>query len=92
VKVQKRSKFQIYFDILQLLDGETKSGNKPSLTKIAHGANLPYDRFRNCLEYLIQVGMISRKNGELVVTKKGLEYIEEFKKITAFFRRMGLLP
>jgi predicted transcriptional regulator len=92
VKVEKRGKFKIYFDVLQLLDNEMKSGDKPSFTRVAHEANLPYDRFRNCLDYFIQVGMVSRKDEKLVVTEKGLEYVEEFKKITDFLRQMGLLP
>jgi predicted transcriptional regulator len=54
-------------------------------------ANLPYDRFQNCLDHLIQVGMVSHKDEKLVVTEKGLEYIAEFKKITDFLKRMGLL-
>jgi predicted transcriptional regulator len=36
--------------------------------------------------------MVSRGGGKLVVTEKGLEYIEEFERITIFLRRMGLLP
>jgi predicted transcriptional regulator len=91
VKLQKRSKLRIYLDILQILINELKDSSHISLTRVAHKANLPYDRFRNCLDYLIQVGMVSRKDGKLVVTEKGLEYIEESKKITDFLRRMGLV-
>jgi len=93
MKVEKRTKFQIYFDILAILCDESKRNNKLVLTKVAHTANLPYDRFQNCLSQLIQNGMISRTEGEkLLVTDKGLEYVGEYKKITDFLKRMGLLP
>jgi predicted transcriptional regulator len=78
-------------DVLQIFCKELKNDGYPSLTRVAHEANLPYDRFQNCLDYLIQVGMVSHKDEKLVVTEKGLEYVEEFKKITDFLKRMGFL-
>ena len=92
MKVEKRGKIRIYFDVLRLLLKELKDSGHPSLTRVAHEANLPYDRFQNCLEGLIQLGMVSRGGGKLVVTEKGLEYIGEFEKIAIFLRHMGLLP
>jgi predicted transcriptional regulator len=90
-KVLKRSKFKIYYDILRFLC-EEKSNDKQSITRVAHEANLPYDRFRNHLDKLIQLGMISHASRDFVLTKKGLEYIEEFKRISDFLSRAGLLP
>jgi predicted transcriptional regulator len=92
VKAEKRNRIDIYFDVLRLLAAERKSNNKLCLTKIAHSANLPYDRFRNCLDHLVQVGMASYEGNKLVVTEKGLEFIEEYKKNTDFLRRLGLVP
>ncbi|MCP8304864.1 MAG: hypothetical protein H3Z50_05285 [archaeon] len=92
MKVEKRSRFQIYFDILRFLREELQSSDKPSPTRVAHRANLPYDRFRNYLDDLIQLGMISHEGGKLVVTKKGWEYIQEHEKMNNFLKRMGLLP
>ena len=92
MKVEKRSKLQIYFDILQLLCEELKESGKVSPTRVAHKANLPYDRFRNCLDHLIQLGMVSRVGKKLVVTEKGLEYIQGYEKMINFLKRMGLLP
>ena len=90
MKVQKRTKARIYFDVLRILRAElTKNGN-PSLTKVAHAANLPYDRFGNCLEHLVQVGMVSQRDEKLIVTDKGCEFIQEFERITDFLERMGL--
>jgi len=93
VKEQKRNKIQIYFDILQLLCRESKLSAKSCPTRVAHEANLPYDRFQKCLDHLILLSMVSRgPEGKLVVTSKGVEFIDEYQKIVDFLSRMGLLP
>jgi predicted transcriptional regulator len=89
---ERRTKFQIYFDILEALSDELKNGSELQLTKIAHGANLPYDRFRSYLDYLVQLGMVSfEPDGGLAVTEKGVEYVQELGRNSEFLRRMGLM-
>jgi predicted transcriptional regulator len=90
-KVEKRSKFQIYFDILDLLNNEVDEYDRVSPTRVAHRANLPYDRFQRALERLVQLGMVSYVGESLAVTEKGLEYVREFKRMNDFLKRMGLL-
>ena len=93
MKSEKRTKLQIYFDILRLLCEELKSSNGLSVTRVAHKANLPYDRFRDCLDHLIRMGMISRgPAGNLAVTDKGSACVQEHSRLNDFLRRMGLLP
>lgn len=92
MKVEKRSKVQIYYDILRILCEESKN-EKPSLTKVAHLVNLPYDRFKKCLNQLVHLNMVCRaEGGKIFVTEKGLEYINECMKFNNFLRKMGLLP
>lgn len=89
---ERRTKFQIYFDILEALSDELKNGSELQLTKIAHVANLPYDRFRSYLDYLVQLGMVSfEPDGGLAVTEKGVEYVQELGRNSEFLRRMGLM-
>lgn len=89
--VGKRSSSKIYFDILLVLCEELKN-DKPSLTRVAQKANLPYDRFQKRLNQLIQLGLVSRgQDQKLSVTEKGLEFIAEYMKITDFLRKIGLL-
>ena len=91
MKLEKRGKCQIYLDVLQVLSEEIQMNDKFSLTRIAHKANLPYDRFQKCLDRLIQLGMISHdSNGRFVVTEKGLEYMQGYLRINEFLKRMGL--
>jgi predicted transcriptional regulator len=92
VKAEKRTRFHIYFDILRVLLEESKNDKTLSLTKAAHKANLPYDRFQEYLDELVRLGMISSmKKRAFFVTEKGLEYINEYRKIIDFLIRMGLL-
>jgi len=91
LKFEKRGKLQIYSDVLKLVWEELKSNDRQCLTRIAHKANLPYDRFQKSLESLVQLGMISRDGEKLCVTDKGFEYIQGYEKITDFLRRMELL-
>jgi predicted transcriptional regulator len=91
VKQEKRSRFQIYFDILQVIccDSEEEQLNP---TRIAHKSNLPYDRFRNYLNHLMELGMVYRKtSGDLTVTEKGMEFVKEYEKMAVFLKNMGLL-
>jgi len=90
-EVEKRSRIQIYFNILWILCEELKNG-KPSLTRVAHTANLPYDRFQKCLNKLIQLDIVREQNGKFFVSEKGFECINEYERINDFLRRMGLLP
>jgi predicted transcriptional regulator len=91
VKVQKRSKLQIYFDILLSLHRELGPGQKVTPTRLAHQANVPYDRFQYYLHHLIELGLVAHEEETFAVTRKGLEYIEEFAKTTELLKRMGLL-
>jgi predicted transcriptional regulator len=91
VKVEKRSKFQIYFDILQALCERVEADDRSCPTRIAHNVNLPYDRFRNCLDQLVHLEMVSREGEKLAVTEKGSEYVQWHRKMISFLKRMGLL-
>jgi predicted transcriptional regulator len=92
VKVQRRNKFQIYFDILSCLRRELRSGGKVSPTRLAHQANVPYDRFQEYFHHLIELGLVAYEEETIAVTRKGLEYIDEFAKTNELLKRMGLLP
>jgi predicted transcriptional regulator len=91
LKLEKRSKIVIYFDILEALC-ERVDGEVVCPTRISHKTNLPYDRFRSYLEELVHIGLVSRQGRDLVVTEKGLEYVEWHRSTTSFLKRMGLLP
>ncbi|MBS7621954.1 hypothetical protein KEJ32_07580 [Candidatus Bathyarchaeota archaeon] len=92
MRVKKRDKLGIYFDILRILYVELKN-EKPGLSRVAHLANLPYDRFRKYFHQLVQLGMVGfGEGGKIFVTEKGLEYINEYMKFSNFLKKIGFLP
>ena len=89
MSVGKRNKYEIFFDILGSLQIELSENDKPSPTRVAHKANLPYDRFQKALNELVQLGMVTSADSGLSLTEKGREFVNEFKKVNEFLRRMG---
>lgn len=92
MKAEKRTRFQIYFEILLgLRDEMRRMDGKPSLTRVSHRVNMPYDRFQETLVQLVKLDMVSPGDkGEYVVTEKGVEYLQEYRRMAEFLRRMGL--
>jgi predicted transcriptional regulator len=82
---QRRTKYDIYADVIGII---TKKG-LCSLTRISYGANMPVDRAKKILNFLVLHGFVR----EIIVgdskkyraTKWGLEYLETFKRMRKFF-------
>jgi predicted transcriptional regulator len=88
---KKRTKFQIYLDILEALSEELCSKPNLQLSKIAHKTNLPYDRFRGDFKRLMQLGLINLNQGSrFAITEKGREYVREIKRFNEFLRNRGI--
>jgi len=92
IRIEKRNKFEIYYDILHALRSQIAGREKVSLTLAASQANLPYNRFQKALALLISLGFCYKDDNDFVITKKGDEYLAEYKKINEFFQRMGFYP
>jgi predicted transcriptional regulator/KaiC/GvpD/RAD55 family RecA-like ATPase len=82
---RRRTKYDIYADIIEVIAMKGSC----SLTRVSHGANLPVDRAKKELNFLLSHGFVrmrtagdSRKYG---ATKWGLEYVKTFKQMQRFF-------
>jgi predicted transcriptional regulator len=89
LRVDKRNKFEIYYDLLDSLRTESSNNARFSLTRAARQTNLPYNRFQKTLSMLVNLDLCVKEGSEFVVTEKGREYLSEYRKINEFFRRMG---
>ncbi len=91
LKKKYRSRIQIIADILSVIEDE---GGKTGVTRILYGANLSYDRLMKYLSELIDGGLIrkSEENNKSVyiLTKKGYEFLREFRKIKKFAEAFGI--
>jgi predicted transcriptional regulator len=86
----KRSKVDIYSAILDCICREGGRDGQASPTRVAHSANIPYDRFKKILEHFIDLDMVRRTDNGLLITSKGLKCFEEMRKANEFLKSMGL--
>jgi predicted transcriptional regulator len=82
---QRRTKYDIYANIVEII---AKKG-LCSLTRISYGANMPVDRTKKMLAFLVSHGFVLEvavnDSKKYRATKWGLEYLETFKRMRKFF-------
>jgi len=82
---QRRTKYDIYADSVEVI---AKKG-LCSLTRISYGANMPVDRAKKILHLLVSHGFVREitvgDRKKYRATKRGLEYLETFKRMQKFF-------
>ncbi|MEM2117623.1 MAG: winged helix-turn-helix domain-containing protein [Candidatus Bathyarchaeia archaeon] len=82
---QRRTKYDIYANIIEIIARKGLC----SLTRISYGANMPVDRTKKILNFLVSHGfvreVIVNDSKKYRATKRGLEYLETFKRMRKFF-------
>jgi predicted transcriptional regulator len=82
---QRRTKYDIYADIIETIARKGLC----SLTRVSYGANMPVDRAKKELGFLVAHGFINEvavgDSKKYRATKWGLEYLETFKRMRKFF-------
>lgn len=85
VDERKRTKYDIYADIIEAVARKGMC----SLTRASYGAGLPVDRAKKVLEFLVSHGFVREhavgESKKYSVTKRGLEYLETYKRMRKFF-------
>jgi predicted transcriptional regulator len=87
-KIPRRDKLKIYGDLLMILSDQSKT-EKAVLTQIQVRMGVPFDRLKNYILELADLGMIENETS-LKVTEKGKQYLIEYSKVLDFMKRMGL--
>lgn len=89
---RRRTKYDIYADIIEIIARKGLC----SLTRVSYGANMPVDRAKKELNFLISHGFINEINFDNTkkyrTTKWGLEYLETFKRMRKFFAALKEQP
>jgi len=82
---RRRTKYDIYADSIEVV---AKRG-VCSLTRVSYGANMPVDRAKKILKVLVSHGFVREATvgdrKKYRATKRGLEYLETFKRMQRFF-------
>lgn len=85
-KLPRRDKLKIYGDLLSILN--EMSTEKVVLTRVQLRINVPFDRLKNYIAELKELGLIQDKT--LRLTAKGKQYLKEYEAVLDFMARMGL--
>jgi predicted transcriptional regulator len=88
MKISRRDKLKIYADLLAALKDEAKN-EKIVLTRVQVRINVPYDRLKNYISDLNNLGLIQDETSP-TLTEKGKRYLEEYEKVLDFVKRMGI--
>ena len=88
----RRTKYDIYADIIEIIARKGLC----SLTRVSYGANMPVDRAKKELTFLVAHGFITEvlleDSKKYRATKWGLEYLETFKRMRKFFAALAEGP
>ncbi|MCJ7424243.1 winged helix-turn-helix domain-containing protein [Candidatus Bathyarchaeota archaeon] len=82
---RRRTKYDIYADVIEMIARKGLC----SLTRVSYGANMPVDRTKKVLSFLVSHGFVTEvlldEARKYRATKWGLEYLETFKRMRKFF-------
>jgi len=87
-KIVRRDRLKIYGDLLSILYAESRE-EKIVLTHIQVQIKVPFDRLKNYISELINLGLIQDQTS-LKLTEKGKQYIVDYGKVLDFMKRMGI--
>lgn len=88
-KIPRRDKLKIYGDLLSVLRKSERKGEKIVLTHVQVSINVPFDRLKNYITELKELGLIEDE-ASFRLTEKGKKYLNEYEKIIEFMKQMGL--
>ena len=91
-RTRKRSKVEIYYDILTALRDEASTRSRISVTRVAGRVNISYDRFMDNIKFLVKIGFCRRGARGYLVAERGLEFLEKYDRFNESLRELGLYP
>ena len=78
--MERRTRYDIYADILGVIMARGVMG----VTRISYGANLPVDRCKEALEFLVERGMVKEAEYGENRAAKGGEYVTAHRTVKRF--------
>ena len=86
--MSRRSRQQIFAEILDAIIEETRSQEEVKITRVQSKVYVPFDRFKEYLADMRKRGLIEETS--LKATERGLKFLEEYKLVKTFLARFGL--
>ena len=82
---------RIYADILENIHYLYLSGKRPTITGIQTKVNVPFVRFKEYVEDLEKKGLLKKIETEILLTKKGIQYLNDYRKVREFLEKFGMI-
>jgi predicted transcriptional regulator len=76
----KRSKLQIYFDVITAILVEKQNNSEISKTRLQHKSNTSYDKLLKYLDEMSEKGLIKLEN-EIDTTELGIKFHEDYSAV-----------
>ena len=76
----KRSKLQIYFDVLSAILIEKQDNSEISKTRLQHKSNTSYDKLLKYLDEMNEKGLIKLEN-EIDTTEMGIKFHHDYSAV-----------
>ena len=83
----RRSKIQIFFDIVTAVIDDTQNNESVSLTRIQFKCNTSYDKLTKYLEEMEKNGII-QKEKSISVTEKGMQFHNDYSRINELINEL----
>ena len=76
----KRSKLQIYFDVLSAILVEKQDNSEISKTRLQHKSKTSYDKLLKYLDEMSEKGLIKLEN-EIDTTEMGIKFHQDYSAV-----------
>ena len=84
----RRSKIQIFFDIVTAIIDDTQNNESVSPTRIQFKCNTSYDKLTKYLEEMEKKEII-QKEKSISVTEKGMQFHKDYSRINELINRLN---
>ena len=85
---ERRTKTQIFFDIITAVIDDTQSSESSSLTRIQVKCNTSYDKLIKYLAEMEDRRMIEKEKS-ITVTERGMEFHKDYSRINDLINEMN---
>ena len=85
---ERRSKIQIFFDIVTAVIDDAQNNESVSPTRIQIKCNTSYDKLTKYLEEMEKRGMIEKEKS-ITITEKGMEFHKDYSRINELINEMN---
>ena len=85
---ERRSKIQIFFDIVTAVIDDTQNNESISPTRIQIKCNTSYDKLTKYLEEMEKKGMIEKEKS-IAITERGMEFHKDYSRINELINEMN---